>query len=159
MNKDDYIMLAEKFLAGLMHEVDLKGEYSVIVPIDDRWEHPLPENLAAPKGGKPGLAMTVAITNWSRENSFYDYESGELTIVTAFGDDENSAVFSSLEIFAVLDPFGNTIYAKPYAPFVRKPKEEPKEYSVKAMIQDHEVNQTSMDAMRKNNPGMFKKGK
>ena len=160
MKKVNYPMIAEKYFAGLMREVDELGEYSIIVPIDDRWEFPLPtaiSGLASAPGSEKVATMTVSITKWARENSYYEYETGEMSVLTAFGEDENSAIFSSLEILALLDANGQTIYIKPYA--VQRIKEEKKvePYTMKGMIDNHEVNEQSMNAMKKNNPGMFKK--
>lgn len=160
MKKINYQLMAEKYFAGLMREVDESGDYAVVVPIDDRWEFPLPTSisgLASSPGSQKIATMTISISNWARENSFYEYDTGELTVVTAFGDVENSAIFSSLEILALLDDTGQTIYVKPY--FIQKKKKEEKDdpYTLKGLIDKHTISEKSMNAMKKNNPDLFKK--
>ena len=157
-NNMEYIVAAEKRFAELMDDIDKIGDYGVVVPIDDRWEYILPSMRREGMEKEPEL-MTIQISGWTREETYYNLSSATLHITTAFGEEENTAEFESSEIFALLDDMGNPIHSKTYnlKTIVSPAKPVVKEnYTLKGLIDNPDTDDVSMNAMKKNNPKIFK---
>ncbi len=159
----DRIWIIEKHFAALLKDIDEMGDYSVLIPIDDRWANPLPEIKETRKTQTGIRVMTISLVDWSRENSYFNADEGELNIVTAFGEnnEENSATFKSTEVLALFDMDGNVLYSKTYyLPDIKKrykKDETPSgEHTVRSLIGEKETSETSMKAMMKNNPHLMK---
>jgi len=77
----------------LMFEIDTNFEdYQLaVLPNDKHWEYPLPElgKVRMPSGGQE--VIILSISGWTRENSYWDPEQDGMVVVTAFGNDENTA--------------------------------------------------------------------
>ncbi len=155
-----YMEIMEKHFATALAEIDAVGDYSIIVPHDDRWEHPLPEMQQHPEQRGPRV-LTITITGWTREESFFNHSDKKMHVTTAFGEEENFATFDTTEILGILDSAGNIIYSKTY--YIPKIKEKQSKappsgkHTLRSLIGEAEPNETSMNAMKKNNPNMFKK--
>lgn len=153
MTKEDITEFEEVFKRLLLY-YDNKTAYNVIVPLTDDWEFPLPKI-----GNQGSATFMIEISNWTREGSRCT-EDG-LYIKTAFGEKENSKLFSFREVVAIIDAKGQVVIAKPY------PLPDPKElkvdndrpeggYTLKGLIEvpeeDNPGLKRSMDAFKKNNP-------
>ncbi len=157
---NEMIELVEDYFISMMAEIDEGGDYQVAVVLDDRWENPLPEIRAATLVPSGPPVVIISVTQWTRENSYFDEETGTLHIKTAFGEEENSASFLHTEILGVLDMNGNLVYAKTYfiekSPMKDKPEDITEDLRKKSVYRDG-IKQ-SMSALMKNNPQLSKKG-
>ena len=142
----------EDSLIGLVGElVKDQAPFHIVVSTTDDWEFPLDPKITKVK------SMVLSISGWALEQAYLD-ENNMLYIRLAFGDSENSKAFYFSEIHAVLDQQQMPLYQRVFDSTIKK-----EEYTLKSLIgmppgDSPEGIRTSMDAMKKNNPGAFKKG-
>ncbi len=153
---EEIIEIVEKHFSNLLEDVDKFGDYWVVVPIDDRWEYELPKNITS-KIMETMPFMQLHITGWTRENSYYDKDRQELVIVTAFGEDENSAVFDSYDVKGLFTGEKVPIYSKVYN--ANRVDSIDDGHTIRSLMGEPEPDDTSMNAMMKHNPKLFKKDK
>lgn len=142
--------MVEKHFEALLFELDTDGDFSLIVPMDDRWAAPLPDNIGTFFVFGDTKAMKIDITRWTREESYYDPELRQMIVVTAFGDKENTAAFYPMEIMILLSIDGGILYTKPYS--AKKYEEVEPNYTLRSLMRDKKAEEKSMNAMLKNNP-------
>ena len=153
-----FIEMVEDNFCNLMFSIDAEfDEYQIAIEIDEsRWENPLPDFTPARMPGGGPEVMILAISGWTREESYWDESANGMHLVTAFGDDENYAFIPHGDIMGVLNSDGVLVYAKTYhytddgvpgVPVDRKNKV------------DEKAVKTSMEKMLEMNPKFKKKEK
>jgi len=150
------ISIIESAMAYILYSLDKDNmDYEIAVPSDDRWG----DDIEIPPGQDNGFMkiMKIGISGWTKEQSYYDKKTGNLHIVTAFGDVETEAVFKSSEILGIFDDNSNILLQKTY--YITNKKKEIKEktnYTMRGLMSDPEPDDISMNSMLKNNPKLFK---
>ena len=153
------VSIMENSIVSILAEIEeSRLEFSVVVPFDDRWRPNI--NIETPEEGTGMKIIRVSISNWTREQSFFNLEDNSLWIKTAFGEEESEAVFKASEILQIADMHNNALFVKPYMLAKRRdPDPAEASYSVRGLMGEPEPEDTSMAAMKKNNPDLFKKDK
>lgn len=114
---------------------------TIVIPSTNNWKYPLPDFV------KGSSYIKIEISNWSKEESFYDDKG--INIVLAFGNDENEKFFKWDEIKAVVSSDGNIIIMKPYDTIEFAP---PPNLTMKDIMHDNEGQKKSMESLLKRNP-------
>ncbi len=142
---------ADNAIWGMISAMEPMGEYGIIVKTTDDWAFPLPEDITA----KPEMVLFLA--GWSRENTYLD--GNKLIVNVAFGEEENSKIFTVDDIYGISDEHNHVVIAKG---FTRK-KEEPirDDYTLMGLIKEDDSDEVkhSMNKMLENNKDKLGKGK
>jgi len=153
--------IVEDHLRGLLADIDAEADkYGLILRFDNsHWDRPFPNGVKTFKlnPGNPELFL-VNISDWTREESYFRDDFGDMYIKTAFGDLELSANIPVSDIYGIVDEKGALLYVR-----VREYAHSKK--TMRELMNEHDgtkatrkIDKKSMDSMLKNNPHL-KKGK
>lgn len=145
MSTEKIVTVVERKFRELLFQIDTEFEsFKIMVKHNPSiWENPLPDSIKIldVNNGRDAV-IVIGIQNWTREESYYDKESGGMFVRTAFGGDENSALIPSSDIVGIMDEKGNVVYFKTYNLIAEKQGEKPSvtteegtKYSMKMLME------------------------